>query len=150
MTTESAITGKGRKPRLAAPPGACECHSHAYEPQARFPFPPGRRLHADAPIEAYETMLARLGTERSVIVQPSAYGIDNSCTLDAIARMGLARARGIAVTRPDASVEEFERLHAGGIRAMRFFLFAPDLGLDVTEKVAGKRCELGPNYRRTP
>jgi predicted TIM-barrel fold metal-dependent hydrolase len=40
-----------------------------------------------------------LGIERAVVVQPTGYGFDNSCTLDALAQFGDA-ARGIALVRP--------------------------------------------------
>ena len=36
-----------------------------------------------------------LGTERGVVVQPNAHGLDNKVTLDAIARSG-GRFRGVA------------------------------------------------------
>ncbi|MBI4183146.1 MAG: amidohydrolase family protein [Proteobacteria bacterium] len=138
-----AITGEGRRPRLAAPPGACECHSHVYGPFSRFPLAPGRKPHAEAPVAAYERLLARLGFARGVIVQPSAYAADNACTLAAIAEMGTDRARGVAVTRPEVSRAELGRLHAGGIRGMRFYLFAPDLGLEVIDEMARRIAPLG-------
>ena len=41
----------------------------------------------------YREVQARLGLERVVVVQPSAYGTDNRCTMDAVARSS-AQPRG--------------------------------------------------------
>jgi D-galactarolactone isomerase len=55
-----------------------------------------------------------------VIVQPSTYGIDNRCTLDALVAMG-PNARAVVVndTVTDA---ELQRMHAMGARGIRFNL----------------------------
>lgn len=65
----------------------------------------------------------RLGLERVVVVQPTAYGFDNSCTLDAMKQLG-ASARGVACVPVDVSDTEMERLTAAGIRAQRYVMFA--------------------------
>ncbi len=46
--------------------------------------------------EAYLALLDRLGCDRGVLVQPSAYGRDNRAMLDALAR-SRKRLRGVAV-----------------------------------------------------
>ena len=51
------------------------------------------------------------------------HGTDNTVTLAAIAALGLQQARGIAVVRPDVTDDELQRLHAGGIRGIRFTLY---------------------------
>lgn len=126
-----------KKPRLQAPPGACDTHMHIYEP--RFPILPGAAVPPVAPVSAYRKVQRRLGTERAVVVQPNAYGKDNSCTLEAIAALGITRARGIAVidgATPDA---EIERLTRAGIRANRFHLMKPGfLGWDVIETLSAR------------
>jgi D-galactarolactone isomerase len=76
---------------------------------------------AEAPVEAYLEIRRRLGIERTVVVQPSAYGTDNACTLEAVARLQ-PNARGIAVVDPAVSDAELERLHGAGIRGLRFSL----------------------------
>ncbi|MEX2643618.1 MAG: amidohydrolase family protein [Acetobacterales bacterium] len=144
MPAGPRMTGEGRKARLKAPPHSCETHSHVYGPQ--YPLAPGegRNPHAEASVEAYERMLARLGVERGVIVQPSAYGTDNRATLDAIAAMGVHRARGVIMTSPDVGKAELMKLHDAGGRGMRFFLFpGGDLGLDVIDDVSAKVADLG-------
>jgi predicted TIM-barrel fold metal-dependent hydrolase len=66
-----------------------------------------------------------LHTERVVIVQPTVYGTDNSCTLDAIKQIG-SGARGIAVISDRTSNAELDRMHRGGIRGIRIHV-DPDI-----------------------
>ena len=133
------------RPRLVAPPGACETHSHVFGPPDRYPpyEGRGRMPHPEATAAAYRAMLDRLGIERGVIVQPSLYAADNRATLDTIQHLGPERTRGVAVTRPDVDRSELEELHAAGIRGMRFFLYASDLGLEDLQTVASRIEPLG-------
>jgi D-galactarolactone isomerase len=118
MTEESAKPA----PRFKAPPGTCDTHIHIYGDPARYkevatsPFPV-----PDAPVAKYRQVMKCLGIERVVVVQPSAYGKDNSCTLDAIAELGDC-ARGIAVVDVDTDEAELARLTKAGIRGARFHM----------------------------
>ena len=51
-------------------------------------FPP------DFSVDDYRKMQARLGLQRTIIVQPVTYGFDNSCTLDSVALVRRQRPRG--------------------------------------------------------
>jgi len=87
--------------------------------------------------------MARLGIERAVIVQPSAYGDDNRCTLDAIAALGEC-ARGVAVVKADEPDSELERLTALGIRGIRFHMLAGGiLPFEDLEPMAARVHEFG-------
>lgn len=143
MTEPSPINGQGRRPRLVTPPLACETHSHIYGTPEKYPHWPGRKPHVPATLEAYETLLARLGFERGVIVQPSLYGHDNTCTLEAMARMGLDRARGVAVTRKDVTLDELKDLHAKGMRGLRFYFIVDDFTPADVAPMADKIAPLG-------
>jgi predicted TIM-barrel fold metal-dependent hydrolase len=111
-----------RKPKLVAPPGACDAHCHVFGPSDRFPYVPERNYTPpDAPLENYLNLLDTLGLERAVIVQPSIYGTDNRCTEDAIRRMG-RRARGVAVLDLSTGEPELARMHAAGFRGARINL----------------------------
>jgi predicted TIM-barrel fold metal-dependent hydrolase len=44
-----------------------------------------------APLSDYLELAKLLGVERFVFVQPSAYGRDNACMLDAMREIGVAR-----------------------------------------------------------
>ena len=110
------------KPRYVAPPGATDTHMHIFEP--RFPVAPNAVVKPpDAPVAGYLKMRDRLGISRSVVVQPSGYGTDNSCTLEAITAMGPG-ARGIAIADETVSDAELKRLDAAGIRGLRFHMLA--------------------------
>ena len=107
-------------PRLQAPPGACDTHLHVYDPR----HPLAATATGPAPERAgfaeYAQVQRRLGLERAVIVQPTAYGFDNRATLEGIAALGPERTRGVAVVDDHVSDEEIRRLHTGGIRGVRF------------------------------
>jgi predicted TIM-barrel fold metal-dependent hydrolase len=59
-----------------------------------------------------------LHIERIVFVQPSVYGTDNSCMLDAMKQAG-PTARGIAVVNEKTSEMEMDRMFAAGVRGIR-------------------------------
>ena len=78
------MVGGNRTARLKSPPNACDCHMHIYD--SRFPVAPNAKLRPpDATVDAYRLFKKRIGTTRNVVVTPSTYGTDNSCTLDAMA-----------------------------------------------------------------
>ena len=108
------------RPRFVPPPGAVDAHCHVFGPADRFPFSAKAKYRPqDAGPEMLFALCDRLGFDRNVIVQASCHGTDNAATLDAIARSG-GRARGVAVVDPAIEQAELERLHAGGIRGIRF------------------------------
>jgi 2-pyrone-4,6-dicarboxylate lactonase len=108
-----------RKPRFVLPRGACDTHAHICGPIAKYPYS-DKRVYtpADALLPAYRQMLATLGVERMVLVQPSVYGTDNTVMLDAMREIGDA-ARGVAVLDNDVSDAEIERFNAAGVRGVR-------------------------------
>jgi hypothetical protein len=58
-------------PRLRAPANACDCHHHVYD--ARFPFSqPGARMVPSARVADYRLFQRRIGTTRSIVVNPGA------------------------------------------------------------------------------
>jgi D-galactarolactone isomerase len=131
---------------ISLPRGACDCHVHVYEdgyplaPSATFKPPYG-------PLAAYRQVQAALGLERVVLVQATGYGFDNRCMLAAIAQLGDA-ARGIAIVAPDASDADLERLHAQGVRGVRYMTIPSAGGLvswDSIEIMAARIAPLGWN-----
>jgi predicted TIM-barrel fold metal-dependent hydrolase len=107
-------------PKLKAPANAVDCHHHVYD--AKYPVDPKATLRpADALVEDYRALQRRIGTTRNVLVQPSTYGTDNRCHLDALAAFGPA-ARMVAVVNDSVSTEELKRMHALGVRGIRFNL----------------------------
>lgn len=101
-------------------PDATDVHHHIYD--SRFPAAPGATLRPpDATVDDYRRLQKRIGITRHVAVQPSTYGTDNSCLLDALSRFGDA-ARGIAVVDTTVSNSELKRLDAARVRGLRFNL----------------------------
>ena len=133
-----------KPPRIAPPPGACDCHAHVYPGHALHPFAEDRSYTPPpAPLAAYQRMHATLGLERAVIVQPSVHGTDNQVTLDGIAGYG-AGARGVAVVDPEVDDAELRRLDAGGIRGVRFnILFRGGTDLAALAPLARRIAEFG-------
>ena len=109
-------------PKLKAPHNACDAHIHIYD--ARFPCNSGMVDHAT--VAHYRQMQQRLGTTRTVVVNPRAAGTDNRVTLDAITQLGVEHARGVAVVTPAITDAELHALHTGGIRGIRFTLYTPE------------------------
>ena len=111
-----------KKPHFTPPPGACDSHFHVFGPPERFPFVSTHEYTPPAaPLEHYIKMVAIIGVERAVVVQPSVHGLDNSATLDAIAN-SRGRFRGVGRIDDKTSQAELQRLHDGGIRGVRFNL----------------------------
>jgi predicted TIM-barrel fold metal-dependent hydrolase len=117
----------------AIPAGATDCHMHVFE--ARYRLSPSRTYTpAPAPLDRYRKVSAALRLTRAVVVQPSAYGADNSCTLDAVAALG-ASARAVVGVDPGISDDELDRLHGRGARGVR--VNPASRGLRDVDEIAG-------------
>lgn len=69
-------------------------------------------------LQALRQHLQAIGMQRVVLVQPSVYGFDNQCLLDALTELGDS-ARGVAVAPRDVSEAQLKVWHAAGVRAIR-------------------------------
>jgi predicted TIM-barrel fold metal-dependent hydrolase len=132
--------------RYTPPPGACDAHCHIWGPAHRFPFADKRPFTPpDRSKEDLAALYARLGLERSVIVQAIVHGTDNSAMLDAIASSE-GRYRGIALIDDSFDERALEALHDGGIRGVRFG-FVKHLGarpdLDFFRRTVARITPLG-------
>ncbi len=152
--TEISHTAGTARPRTAAPADACDAHIHIYD--ARFDVGSETQRFATmrtgqvplprATVADYRLFQQRIGTSRVVVVQPRASGTDNAVTLDAVAQLGLANARGVGVSREDVSNEELKAMHEGGIRGLRFSVHEPHLAvttIDMIEPLARRIHALG-------
>jgi len=113
-----------RKPADSAPAGACDAHMHVYDRRFALHAPPDAMVD-EATADDYRLLQRRIGTQRTVVVQPRVHGTDNRVTLAAIRALGAECTRGVAVVRPEVSEAELAQLHAGGIRGIRFTLYTP-------------------------
>ncbi|MDQ5769287.1 amidohydrolase family protein [Thiothrix subterranea] len=121
-----------RTPRYQAPAKSCDAHCHIFGPHTLFPYaaqaiywPP------DADKHALKRVHQTLGIERAVLVQASCHGTDNRALLDAISSSKGAY-RGVCMANASFTERDFEDLHAGGVRGVRFNFVthlggAPDL-----------------------
>ena len=127
-------------PRLKAPNGACDTHIHFYDSEERYPLAPSARfLPPPARVADYREVQARLGLGRVVVVQPSSYGTDNRCTMDAVAEVGLASARAIVVVDQSAGDAELQRLTDAGARGIRFHMLPGGaLPWEILEEMAAR------------
>ena len=134
------------KPRFRVPPGSVDAHCHVFGPGAQFPYAPERKYTpCDASTEQLFALRDHLGFARNVVVQATCHGADNRAMVDALVRSN-GRARGVATVRRSVTDDELERMHAAGVRGVRFN-FVKRL-VDFTPKnelteVAGRITRLG-------
>jgi predicted TIM-barrel fold metal-dependent hydrolase len=108
--------------QFAVPEGACDCHVHVFGDASRFQFAPSRTYTPESASAAELLALHRvLHISRALIVQPSVYGTDNACTLDAMKQYG-AGARGIAVLPSAIPSTTLDNIERAGIRGVRINL----------------------------
>jgi len=140
-------------PDFKSPSAGCDCHFHVFGPSGRYPHNQADLRYAPpvAPVEDYLALAKKLGIERFVFVQPSAYGRDNRCMLDAMREVGAANCRGIVDIDENAPDAELERLHQAGVRGVRINVppvkpyeagFAAKL-LPRIGRLAGRCAEIG-------
>jgi D-galactarolactone isomerase len=127
------------RPRLNTTAGATDTHIHVYDTAERYPVAPNAAfLPPPARVADYRKLQRRLGLERVVVVQPSAYGTDNRCTVDAVAQLGQA-ARAVVVVDQSVSDAELERLTKAGARGIRFHMLKGGaLPWDILEEMAAR------------
>jgi 2-pyrone-4,6-dicarboxylate lactonase len=112
----------GVVPAFAAPEGACDAHFHVFGPAERYPYAGAdlRYRPPHAPLDAYMALARRLGLVRFVFVQPSAYGTDNACMLDAMRQVGTAHCRGIVdIDETTVLPAQLDVMHRLGVRGVR-------------------------------
>ena len=109
-----------RRASLEVPKGSVDSHTHVFVDG--YPLIPERgytppESNLDHMLEMHDA----LGIERVVLTQPSAYGIDNSAILDAVARIP-DRARAVVAIGSDVSDGELSELDDRGARGIRLNL----------------------------
>lgn len=122
----------------------CDSHVHVFGPD-RFPYAEPRRFTPGyAGLDRLREHLERIDAERVVLVQPSVYGTDHRCMLDALAALG-SRARGVSVLGASTTDSEIEALDQAGGRAARL-----NLVVDGIADVALARSEIARLTDRIP
>jgi D-galactarolactone isomerase len=119
--------------RITLPKGACDTHMHFYDGAAAAR--PGTPNPGRFTVPMYRELQEKLGLERVIVVQPNAYGDDNSVTLKSMKELGKA-AKGVAVVKPGVADAELDRLTKAGICALRIMtLHGGTLGFDVMDEL---------------
>jgi D-galactarolactone isomerase len=132
-----------KPPRTKLPAGSCDCHMHAYSDSYPAPSDSPFRPVPGGDIETYMELRRLLGLTRALVVQPSAYGTDNRCTLDVVAKLG-ENGRAVVVVDETVVDSELERLTSAGARGLRFFMLPGGvLGWDKLDRMAARVASFG-------
>lgn len=149
--TETAPAPMVNTPRLAAPAGACDAHSHVFGPFDTFPpREPSTYALPDAPPAIHAAARAAMGISRGVLVQPAPYGMDASAMLHAVSQSNGAL-KGIAIADETVSGETLADWSARGVKGLRFVeMRAPtgqrypgSVGFDALVRLAPRMREHG-------
>lgn len=147
----SAIAARGaeaRGPLSDMPEGAVDAHNHIVGPLSKYPMASNRTYTPpEATVAQLRALRVQLGVARNVIVQPSFYGFDNSCLVDALADLGPS-ARGVAVVPVDVTDTELRRLASRGVTGVRlnlstFGIRDPKVAADAAHAIAARLVPLG-------
>ena len=144
----------GRVPTFVAPPNACDAHFHVFGPAGRYAYASDLRYAPpEAPLAAYLELSRKLGIERYVFVQPSAYGFNNDCMLDTMRQIDPNIRRGIVdideTTISDAALDELDELGVRGIRVNVSPVRKPEAGLADSMKPRIARLTYAMNRLRS-
>ena len=121
MAAKAGAQGATKR-RMQVPPLTCDVHVHIIGPPDKYPFIPDRAYTPpQASVADLRAMRAVAGNQRNVLVQPSFYGTDNRCMLDALGELG-ASARGVAVVADDISDAALADMEKRGVRGVRLNL----------------------------
>jgi 2-pyrone-4,6-dicarboxylate lactonase len=134
------VRGADRPERAThVPHGSCDSQIHIFGDVKTYP--PIASRYYDPPDATYaqaRSMLRENGLERVVLVQPTVYGTNNQLLLDVLEEERDPNMRGVAAIDDTVSDAMLERLHAAGVRGVRFIFWA----------ARGRRPDMG-TFRRT-
>jgi predicted TIM-barrel fold metal-dependent hydrolase len=123
-----------------------DCHHHVIDP-AQYPYPADSTYQPAGPevgpAAYYQQVMQAYGIRHSVIVQPtSAYGYDNRCLLDTLAR-NKGRHKGVVVVPNDVTSDTLAQYKAQGVIgvALNAALLGPERFLKI-DALMGRLAEL--------
>ncbi|KAL9055594.1 MAG: hypothetical protein Q9162_003491 [Coniocarpon cinnabarinum] len=127
------IPNSNHEASVCLPPGSWDTHIHVMSPEYSLspsaPYTPHAALLPQA--LAFEK---KIGISNVVIVQPSVYGDDNSCTLAALRALGTQRARAIVVFDPHTIKESvLVYWHLLGVRGVRVNMVSTESAITEAE-----------------
>lgn len=124
----------------------CDTHLHIFESRERYKLVSELRSEPpDAPLSRFLQEAEPEGVHRMVFDQPSHYGLDNSCILDAIGTIGLDRARAVvSVDENTITDAELDEMHRRGARAIRVNYGYRATDPAITQRAAEHARKLAP------
>lgn len=120
--------------REKIPPNAWDSHMHVVDPK-RYPLT-AKAVYTPSMHNVQDAMKFEesVGIQNMVLVQPSIYGNDNSCMLDAMRSLGPGRSRGVVVFDPDNTpASTLQEWHEIGVRGVRINLQSVGKSMDGEE-----------------
>ncbi|KAK5047201.1 hypothetical protein LTR84_006723 [Exophiala bonariae] len=119
-STSYSLRSKQSTLSRSLPRGTWDSHMHVVDPQ-NFPLDVDAQYtpHPHTLVDA-KAFYSALGIKNMVFVQPSIYGNDNSCMLEALKEVGPSRGRAIVGIDPKTtSIETLQEWHGLGVRGAR-------------------------------
>lgn len=97
----------------------CDCHFHVFGTTRDYPLvPTAGYVPPVVSLADHEAFFGSKGIGRRVLIQPSCYGADNRCMMEALATLG-GRGRAVVAVAPDVTDAELARLDRLGARGIR-------------------------------
>lgn len=120
--SESRQTGQTKRSLAQRMPlGAWDSHMHVFDLENYDLIPNAIYRPNSYSLEQALDFEATVGIKNIVLVQPSIYGNDNGCLLDALKELGPNRGRGVVAFDPsNTTVEQLQQWHDLGVRGARF------------------------------
>ena len=106
--------------KFTIPAGAIDSHAHIFGTPEQYDYSP-RRGYTPPPatLDDYRRLHQALGgIDRAVLTQPSVYGTDNTCMMDAVAAWGEG-CRAVVAVDADITDRALQEFHEQGARGAR-------------------------------
>ncbi|KAI5244093.1 amidohydrolase [Aureobasidium subglaciale] len=126
------------------PVGAWDSHMHVTSPD----YPLAKTAAYKPSLHSLDhamTFEKTIGLSNIVLVQPSIYGSDNSCLLDALKEIGPSKGRGVVAFDPnDTAPDTLQSWHKLGVRGVRlnFKSTNESFDVDVVKKTLRKYADI--------
>lgn len=135
--TAAAAAAMTTPPRPLAeriPPGAWDSHMHVLDVENYALSPAAMYRPNSHSLQEALSFEAQVGIRNIVLVQPSIYGLDNTCLIDTLRDLGPERGRGVVAFDPPAMTPDTLReWHDLGVRAVRLNVQSNELTVDAQE-----------------
>jgi predicted TIM-barrel fold metal-dependent hydrolase len=121
-TEAIAVPLPSTKVKFDVPKGLTDIHRHVVGDERQYKYIPTSRYRLEpATIEDMTALDKALGVERVVLIALTGYGMDNSCLLDGLKRLG-SRGRGIPQIDEKTTDRDMEMMHRAGCRGIRLMI----------------------------